>query len=126
RWQEMSARKALAALQRSGYLHLPPPSAPPPRRVAPAPPPTVATPQPPLHCSLTQLGPVTLELIPPGRSALGRAWRELFEQEHYLGAGPLCGAPLRYLIASPHGYLGGLAFSAAAWRFGTRQATRRP
>ena len=72
RWREMSARKALAALQRSGYLHLPPPSAPPPRRVAPAPP-MVATPQPPLHCSLTQLGPVTLELIPPGRSALGRA-----------------------------------------------------
>ena len=32
RWQEMSARKALAALQRSGHLHLPPPLAPPPRR----------------------------------------------------------------------------------------------
>lgn len=43
-----------------------------------------------------------------------------FEQEHYLGAGPLCGAQLRYLIASPQGYLGGLAFSAAAWRLAPR------
>jgi hypothetical protein len=73
-----------------------------------------------LHRSLDQLGPVTLELVPPGRSTQGRVWRELFEQEHYLGAGPLCGAQLRYLIASPHGYLGGLAFSAAAWRLAPR------
>jgi hypothetical protein len=73
-----------------------------------------------LQSSLDQLGPVTLELVPPGCSALGRAWRELFEQEHYLGAGPLCGAQLRYLIASPHGYLGGLAFSAAARRLAPR------
>lgn len=120
RWQEMSARKALAALQRSGHLHLPPPLAPPPRRhVVPART-AVATPQPPWHCSLDQLGPVTLELVPPGGSTLGRTWRELFEQEHYLGAGPLCGAQLRYLIASPHGYLGGLAFSAAARRLAPR------
>jgi hypothetical protein len=61
----------------------------------------MATPQPLLHSSFDQLGPVTLELVPPGRSAQGRAWRELFEQEHYLRAGPLCGAQLRYLIAKP-------------------------
>ena len=118
RWQEMSARKALAALQRSGHLHLPPPLAL-PHRVVPART-AVTTPQPPLHSSLDQLGLVTLEMVPPGRSAMGRAWRQLFEQEHYLGAGPLCGAQLRYLIASPHGYLGGLAFSAAARRLAPR------
>ena len=99
RWQEMYARKTLAGLQRSGHLHLPPPLAPPPRRVVPACM-VVATPQLPWHCPLQQLGPVTLELVPPGGSTLGRAWRELFEQEHYLGAGPLCGAQLRYLIAA--------------------------
>ena len=55
--------------------------APPPRRVVPACM-VVATPQPPWHCSLDHLGPVTLELVPPGGSTLGRAWRELFEQEH--------------------------------------------
>ena len=120
RFQEMSARKALATLQHTGLLHLPPPTAPPPpRRVVPARA-AVASPQPPLHSSLDQLGPVGLVLVPPGRSTLGRAWREIFEQEHYLGAGPLCGAQLRYLIDSPHGYLGGLAFSAAAWRLAPR------
>ena len=37
RWQEMSARKALATLQRSGHLQLPPPIAPPRRRAASSP-----------------------------------------------------------------------------------------
>jgi len=120
RFQEMSARKALATLQRTGHLHLPPPTAaPPPRRVVPVRV-AAAAPQPPLHSSLDQLVPVGLILVPPGRSTLGRAWREIFEQEHYLGAGPLCGAQLRYLIDSSHGYLGGLAFSAAAWRLAPR------
>ena len=38
-------------------------------------------------------------------------------QEHYLGAGPLCGAQIRYLLVSGAGeWLGGLAFSAPAGR----------
>ena len=38
-----------------------------------------------------------------------------------LGAGPLCGAQLRYLIKSAQGqWLGGLAFSASAWRVKAR------
>jgi hypothetical protein len=120
RFQEMSARKALATLQHTGHLHLPPPTAPPPsRRVVPARR-LAATPDPPALRSLEELGPVELKLVPPGRSTLGRAWRELLEQEHYLGAGPLCGAQLRYLIDSAQGYLGGLAFSAAAWRLAPR------
>ena len=40
---------------------------------------------------------------------------------HYLGAGPLCGAQLRYLIRRGTGeWLGGLAFSAAAWQVKAR------
>ena len=39
------------------------------------------------------------------------------EQHHYLGAGPLCGSQIRYLIRTEkHGWLGGLSFSAAAWK----------
>ena len=58
-------------------------------------------------------------------------WRELFEQEHCWGAGPLCGAQLRYLIDSAQGYLGGLAFSAARLAIGAplsmdRLERRRP
>lgn len=40
---------------------------------------------------------------------------------HYLGSGPLCGAQIRYLVKSSNfGWLGGLAFSAAAWQLGPR------
>ena len=42
-------------------------------------------------------------------------------QDHYLGAGPLCGAQLRYLIRSPQGVLGAMAFSAAARRVAGRE-----
>ena len=43
------------------------------------------------------------------------------ERYHYLGSGPLCGAQLRYLIRSGKGqWLGGLAFSASAWRVKAR------
>jgi len=43
------------------------------------------------------------------------------ETYHYLGAGPLCGAQVRYLIeSSVYGSIGGLAFSAAAWRVAPR------
>ena len=43
------------------------------------------------------------------------------ETYHYLGAGPLCGAQVRYLIqSSVYGWIGGLAFSAAAWRVAPR------
>lgn len=115
----MSARKALAALQRAGHLHLPPPAAPPPRRRVPPAAPPVAPPVP-WHDGLAPLGPVTLVPVPSRHSPLSRTWRQLFEHHHYLGAGPLCGAQVRYLIASPAGYLGGLAFSAAAWRLAPR------
>lgn len=43
------------------------------------------------------------------------------DRYHDLGSGPLCGAQMRYLIHSEkHGYIGGLAFSAAAWRLSDR------
>ena len=71
--------------------------------------------------SLRALGTVELVLIEEARSEAGRAWRALMNHYHPLGAGPLCGAQLRYLIHSPtHGYLGGLAFSSAAWRVRAR------
>ena len=45
------------------------------------------------------------------------------DQYHYLGSGPLCGAQIRYLIyTQKYGYLGGLSFSAAAWRLQARDS----
>lgn len=43
-----------------------------------------------------------------------RLWNRLFHDEHPQGAGPLVGRQLRYLIASEHGWLGGMGFAAAA------------
>jgi len=62
-------------------------------------------------------------MIPIGsrESKASHVWNELMGKYHYLGAGPLCGAQMRYLIKSPsYGCLGGLAFSGAAWRIGAR------
>jgi hypothetical protein len=42
-------------------------------------------------------------------------------RDHYLGAGPLCGAQVRYLIESAkYGVIGGLSFSGAAWTLAAR------
>ena len=64
---------------------------------------------------------MTLVLIKGSNSKASRHWNELMNQHHYLGSGPLCGAQLRYLIHSyRYGYVGGFAFSAAAWRLKPR------
>lgn len=70
---------------------------------------------------LDKLQPIELILIGSAGSRASQQWNELMSRYHYLGAGPLCGAQLRYLVHSPHyGYLGALAFSAAAWRLEAR------
>jgi hypothetical protein len=70
---------------------------------------------------LKQLQPIELIRIDSSDSAASRLWNELMEQYHYLGSGPLCGSQVRYLIRSVKGeWLGGLAFSAAAWKVKAR------
>jgi hypothetical protein len=120
--QEMSCRTALLRLERCGKLQLPPP------RMSAA----VFAAQHrttgvelqetgALECSFSQLGPVELVAVGSRYSRGSKIWRALMRRYHPLGAGPLCGAQLRYLIRSPrHGWIGGLAFSAAAWRVGAR------
>ena len=60
-------------------------------------------------------------------------WNSMLAEEHPQGEGPLVGRQLRYLIASEHGWLGGLGFASSAlhlgardfwigWDFETRQA----
>jgi hypothetical protein len=118
-FQLMAARKALAGLVRRGTIHLRP--AQPFAAARPSPAafdfePLNVTASTPLSGSLGQFQPVQLVLVPSRYSAFSRQWKQLMQQYHYLGAGPLCGAQLRYLIRCPQGLLGALAFSAAAWR----------
>ncbi len=112
---------ALLKLERKGVIRLPPARefagankrtrAPKARRMADR----------PWNGKLDKLQPIQLILIGGAGSRASQQWNELMSRHHYLGAGPLCGAQLRYLVHSPHyGYLGALAFSAAAWRLEAR------
>jgi Domain of unknown function (DUF4338)/Transposase DNA-binding/Transposase Tn5 dimerisation domain len=70
---------------------------------------------------LQDFQPIELVGIGSGDSETSRLWNDLMDRYHYLGSGPLCGAQLRYLIQSEkHGWIGGLSFSAAAWRVQAR------
>jgi hypothetical protein len=74
---------------------------------------------PQVKARLATLGKIELKVV-TGNAALSRQWRAMMKVHHPLGDGPLCGAQLRYLIVSERGVLGGLSFSAAAWRLGVR------
>jgi hypothetical protein len=67
-----------------------------------------------LEANLEEVQPVELIEVTSRYSKLYRVWKDLLEQHHYLGSGPLCGPQMRYVIGSPKGWLGALAFSAAA------------
>jgi hypothetical protein len=73
-----------------------------------------------VEMTLAELGPVAL--VPVDSPARSARWRAMLQAHHPLGAGPLCGAQLRYLVESPMGVVGGLSFSAAAWRLAPRDA----
>jgi hypothetical protein len=119
--REVSCRKALLELDRRGYVKLPPSE----RPAGFSKPPTVREPSldlPKVHCRLEELGRVEVIPVASRYSQTSAVWNELLERYHYLGRGPLCGAQIRYLIRSPeHGWLGGMSFSAAAWRLKDRE-----
>jgi hypothetical protein len=118
RLKQMSARVALLQLHRRGLVTLPPSQGAVAGAIEVG---GVSGEAPALSLRLAELGPVELVLIADGDRALSRIWRGLLERHHPLGSGPLCGAQLRYLIRSARfGWLGGLAFSAPAWRLGAR------
>ena len=109
--------KALRELEAKGCFRLPPPrrqkGASRPRRLgAPVQEPT-GVPE--------QTGEVRgLELIGVGEPQQMRIWNELMIEEHPLGAGPLVGRQVRYLLGSEHGWLGALGFAAAALQLADR------
>jgi hypothetical protein len=119
--KEMSCRVALLKLHRLGHIRLPAACAAPPRK-APQPQMQEDCETPPaIACHLPELGHVELIAIKRSGNRLSRMWNQLMDKYHYLGSGPLCGAQMRYLIHSEHyGYLGGFAFSSAAWRLESR------
>jgi len=75
-----------------------------------------------IQTSLDQLGPLELIAVDRSHSDLSRFWWAMMKAHHPLGGGPLCGAQIRYLVVCPAGVLGGLSFSAPAWRLAARDA----
>jgi len=67
-----------------------------------------------LEGTVKDLGKLQLVLVSAKDRELDLQWKKLVATHHYLGYRPLCGAQLRYLIVCEHGYVGALAFSAAA------------
>jgi len=119
--KEMSCRVALLKLHRGGHLSLPEPGVRPWAGVQ-GKRSTLSLPEiEALPCRLKTLGEIKLVLVESQNRSLSRFWNDLMEGYHYLGSGPLCGAQVRYLIeSSVYGSIGGLAFSAAAWRVAPR------
>jgi len=119
--KEMSCRVALLKLHRKGHLSLPEPGVRHWTEARGERPPLSLPEVEALRCRLKKLGEIKLVLVESKNRPLSRLWNDLMERYHYLGAGPLCGAQVRYLIeSSVYGRMGGLAFSAAAWRVAPR------
>ncbi len=119
RLKQVSCRVALKRLERKGKLRLPSGGRRPPgkRPVAPA----RVLKEGAIRCELKDLGEIDLVKVGSADSQASRQWNALMDRYHYLKSGPLCGAQMRYLIrSSTKGWLGGLAFSAAAWRVRAR------
>jgi len=118
RLKQMSCRVALLRMERAGLIDLPAPLHPntngrtSPRQW------TIPRPEGPLPLAPGQLESVRLEVV---QSPQGAGWyRTMMRQYHYLGAKPMAGAQLRYLIWSGNWLLGGLGFGAAAWMMAAR------
>jgi hypothetical protein len=121
KFQEMSCRVALLKLERRGIVKLPRPHLCGCNRGKGKGPSLSVTEISTVCCNLKELGGVDLVRIDSSDSQESKIWNTLMERYHYLGSGPLCGAQIRYLIKSSRfGWLGGLSFSAAAWRIEAR------
>ena len=109
--------KALRELEAAGKFRLPAPRMTPGERV----PRRLPEPVPEPTGVPEEVGELRgLELLPVESDSAMRTWNELMLAEHPRGAGPLVGRQLRYLIASEHGWLGGLGFAAPALQLADR------
>jgi hypothetical protein len=113
RWQEGGCRKALANLNRRKVLVLPER-----RRVCTdrAGQSKVEIKEAEVSCTLEELGEVTVSPVESRHRAESKIARALLQRDHYLGAGTLRGAQMRYLVSSSRwGYVGVLTFSSGTW-----------
>jgi len=115
--KEMSCRKALLKLNREGKIELPEAEKPKSlknRKITNAIQEVEIT---DICCELKELEEIEIIAVKSRYSQESRIWNYMMQEYHYLGPGPLCGAQIRYLVSSSkYGWIGGLSFSASAWK----------
>jgi hypothetical protein len=119
--QVFSCLRALRDLEREGHLRLPPRQLDivshwRVRRLAEAVPEPKAVPQ-----SAEEVRGLRVVLVKPDDELAMRTWNELIVREHPQGKRRLVGRQLKYLVASEHGWLGAIGFSASALRLEARE-----
>lgn len=121
KFKEMSCRVALLRLHRQGMITLPAGYAKPPKGKHDTDISEDNYEREQIETSLSEMGSIHIEPIHSDESEKSRLWNQLMDRYHYLGSGPLCGAQIRYLIYSErYGLIGGMSFSASAWRLADR------
>jgi hypothetical protein len=118
--KEMSCRTALLKLSRNGLIELPEPKAVSFTKTIDAPVSTFDWLT--IETTLAGLGSVWLEPVDSSKTEASKQWWDMMRAHHPQGDAPLCGAQLRYSIHCEAGVLGGLSFSAAAWRLEPRDS----
>ena len=112
----MSCKVALLRMDRAGLIALPPPlTTPNNRRTKPDPMAAVELPlqQSEIALSADQLRQVRLEVV---QTKTDRAiYHRYMQAHHYLGAGSMAGAQLRYLARSGGEIVAAMGFGASAW-----------
>ena len=123
KFKEMSCRVALLKLHRQGIINLPEGYERPllnfrkdcGNKLIPE--------MPEIKCNLSELQEIRIIRVSSRYSKNHHIWKEMMGSYHYLGSGPLCGHQMKYLIESnSYGYVGGFAFSSAAWRLEARDS----
>ncbi len=71
--------------------------------------------------SLADIRDLRLVLVDPADDTAMRTWNELIAREHPQANTRLVGRQLKYLVASSHGWLGAVGFSASALRLEARE-----
>jgi len=118
--QVSSCLKALRVLEGEGHFRLPPRQLDivshwRPRRLAGPVPEPEDVPE-----AVGDVRGLRLLLVRPDDETAMRTWNELIAREHPQGDRRLVGRQLRYLVASKHGWLGAIGFSASALRLKAR------
>lgn len=123
RLKNHEGRLLLEHLETRGLVTLPPVRALGRRGPREAPRSAQGAPAPELVGTVSDVLPLVLEVVPPGRRGPSRLWRELIGRYHYLGDRVPVGATLRYFVRAarpPDQVLACLGWTSAAWKMGVR------